>query len=55
MVGALLIIPLVAFVIPLILVLGALVFDAAFVMWLAYGLLHDHAHARWSRLLHRPV
>ena len=53
--GAPLIIPLVAFVLPLILVLAALVFDAAFVVWLVYGLLHDRARARWRRLLHRPV
>lgn len=53
--GVSLFIALVAFVIPILLVLGALFFDAAFLTWLVYVVWHDRARAGWRRLLHRPT
>ena len=51
--GAPLVIPLIAFAIPLLLVLGALVFDVGFFAWVMYDVWHVRARARWRRLLHR--
>lgn len=51
--AALLVIPLVALVIPILLLLAALVFDVAFLTWIGYGVWHDRVHVRWGRLLHR--
>ncbi len=48
-----LVIPLVALVIPILLLLAALVFDALFISWVAYGAWHDRVRARMRRLLHR--
>ena len=53
--GAPLIIPLVAFVTPLLLVLGAFLFDAAFITWIVYEVWHKRARVGWRRPLHRPV
>lgn len=48
-----LVIPLVALVIPILLLLAALVFDALFMAWVAYRAWHDRVRARRGRLLHR--
>jgi hypothetical protein len=47
------IIPLVALLIPILLLLMALVFDAVLVSWVVYRLWHDREHGRLGRLLHR--
>ena len=48
-----LVIPLVALLIPILLLLMALVFDAAFISWAAYRIWHDRRHGYLKRLLHR--
>ena len=53
--GAVLVIPLVALVIPIVLLLAALVFDAVFISWIAYRAWYDHGHANWWRLPHRSL
>lgn len=40
--GALIVIPLVALVVPILLLLAAIVFDAAIVAWAMYRTVHDH-------------
>jgi uncharacterized membrane protein YfcA len=56
MTGAeLLVIPLVALLIPIALLLGALVFDALFISWIAYQAWHERVHAHWSRLPNRSL
>jgi uncharacterized membrane protein YfcA len=51
--GAPIIIPLVALMIPVVFILGALVFDAVVVSWVVYRVWHDRRHWHWGRLLHR--
>lgn len=46
------IIPLVALLIPILLLLMAVVFDAVFVSWAAYRLWHDREHGFLKRLIH---
>lgn len=49
------IIPLVALLIPILLLLMAVVFDAVFVSWAAYRLWHDREHGFFKRLIrHHP-
>jgi len=45
------VIVLVALVIPILLLFAALVFDALFLSWAAYRVVHDRPHGK--RLLHR--
>ena len=55
MTGAeLLVIPLVALVIPILLLLAALVFDAVFLSWIGYRW-YKGAHPHRGRLPHRSV
>ena len=51
--GAPIIIPLVAVLIPVVFILGALVFDAVVVSWFVYRVWHDRQRFHWGRLLHR--
>ena len=53
MTGAeLLVIPLVALLIPILLLLGALVFDAVFISWIAYRA-YEQTHPGFRRFMHR--
>jgi hypothetical protein len=51
--GGAIIIPLVALVFPILLLIGAIAFEALFMSWSAYRMWHDRAHGRLWRLLHR--
>jgi hypothetical protein len=51
--GAPIIIPLVALVIPILLLIAALVFDAVFVSWVLFREWYDRGHPRLGRLLRR--
>lgn len=51
--GGVLVIPLVALVIPILLVVGVVVLDAMFFSWFAYHLWHDRKRGSLRRLLHR--
>lgn len=47
------VIPLVALAIPIALLLGALVFDAALISWVMYRAWHKRPHGYLWRMLHR--
>jgi len=51
--GAPIIIPLVALVIPILFLLGAIVFDVAVISWVVYQVWRNRGHARSRRLQHR--
>jgi hypothetical protein len=51
--GGPLIIPLVALAIPMLFLLGAIVFDAVLVSWLAYRLWHDRGRPRRRPVIRR--
>lgn len=51
--GAPIIIPLVALVIPILLLLAALLFDAVLISWAVYRVWRERVHARLGRLMHR--
>ena len=51
--GGAFIIPLVALLFPILLLLAALILDAAFISWVAYRLWHDRSHGRLWRAIHR--
>lgn len=51
--GAPIIIPLVLLVIPILLLLAALFFDAMFISWAVYREWRDRVHARLGRLRQR--
>ena len=62
--GALIVIPLVGLVIPILMLLLAVVFDLAVLMWTVYRLSHDHVRPTLLRFeerviimarLHRPI
>lgn len=53
MTAAWIVVPLVALVFPIVLVIGALLFDALYMSTVAYRLWHDRAPGQLRRLLHR--
>ena len=50
---ALLVIPLVGLVLPILLVLAAVLIDALYAAFVGYQMWHDHPHPMLKRLLHR--
>jgi uncharacterized membrane protein YfcA len=52
--GGPIIIPLVTLLIPILLLVAAIVFDAVFISWVVYRVWHDRGHGRLGRVLQRP-
>lgn len=51
--SALLVVPLVGLVFPIVLVLAAVLIDAVYAAFVGYRMWHDHPHPMLGRLLHR--
>ena len=52
---ALIVVPLVALLLPIVLLIAALIIDAVYMSSVAYQVWHERAHGRLWRLLHRSA